>query len=270
MGNRTPGSRPKALFLSHGGGPLPLLGDPGHREMVSRLQEIAAGIPRPDALVVVSAHWEEALPTITAGRQPSLIYDYYGFPEASYHIQYPCPGEPSLAEEVHALLGDAGIDAGLDASRGFDHGLFVPLKLMYPEADIPCVQLSLVKDLDPGGHIRIGQALGALRRDNVLVVGSGFSFHNLQAFFSPDTAESRARNHAFEAWLAETCCDALGSEEERVRRLIGWSDAPGARYCHPREEHLLPLHVCYGVARAPCTERYGLSILNKEVSIYLW
>lgn len=260
----------KALFLSHGGGPMPLLGDAGHQEMVSCLERIASTIPKPDALLVVSAHWEEQVPTITAGKTPPLIYDYYGFPEASYHIQYPCVGDPSMAGEVHALLSSAGIEARLDGTRGFDHGLFVPLKIMYPDANIPCVQLSLVGNLDPAMHIEIGRSLGVLSQNNVLVVGSGFSFHNLRAFFVPGTVESRELNHAFEAWLAETCCSADCSEQERAQRLIHWSDAPGARYCHPREEHLLPLHVCYGVAQAPCTARYGLSIMNKESSMCLW
>jgi len=262
--------KPKALFVSHGGGPMPLLGDAGHQEMVSCLERMASTIPKPDALLVVSAHWEERVPTITAGKSPSLIYDYYGFPEESYHIQYPCVGDPSMAGEVHRLLGSAGIEAKLDATRGFDHGLFVPLKIMYPDANIPCVQLSLVDTLNPAVHIEMGRALGALSQKNVLVIGSGFSFHNLRAFFAADTTASRELNQAFEAWLAETCCSADRSEQERVQRLILWSDAPGARYCHPREEHLLPLHVCYGVAQAPCSERFGLTIMNKASSMYLW
>lgn len=249
---------------------MPLLGDPGHQEMVSCLQTIAANIPRPDALLVVSAHWEEPIPTITAGLNPPLIYDYYGFPEASYHIQYPCPGEPALAHDTHELLTGAGIESRLDETRGFDHGVFIPLKIMFPDADIPCVQLSLVDGLDPTTHMQIGRALSALSQRNVLVIGSGFSFHNMKAFFTDDTPETRELNLSFERWLAQTCCAAERSESERARLLAGWSDAPGARYCHPREEHLLPLHVCYGVAQAPCAQRFELSILNKRSSMYLW
>ena len=261
---------PTTLFLSHGGGPMPLLGDAGHREMVNCLQKIAAEIPRPDAILVVSAHWEAELPTITVGETPPLIYDYYGFPEESYSIQYPCPGEPSLAGNVYRLLENAGIEARLDETRGFDHGLFVPLKIMYPKADIPCVQLSLVRDLDPARHIAIGQALQGLSAQNVLVIGSGFSFHNMKAFFTEDTKESRALNLSFEEWLADTCGNPNFTEAERENLLTNWADAPGARYCHPREEHLLPLHVCYGVAQAPCTKHYALSILNKASSMILW
>ncbi len=116
---------PHALFISHGGGPMPLLGDPGHRQMVSCLQGIAASIPRPDAILVISAHWEEQRPAITSGSNPTLIYDYYGFPPESYEIQYPCPGDPALAREVHRLLGNSGIETTLDETRGFDHGVFV-------------------------------------------------------------------------------------------------------------------------------------------------
>jgi len=263
-------SLPRAVFVSHGGGPLPLLGDPGHRQMVSCLQDIAAGIPRPDAILVVSAHWEERVPTLTAGSRPSLIYDYSGFPPESYEIQYPCPGEPSLAREIHRMLGECGIDAGLDEARGFDHGVFVPLKIMYPEADIPCVQLSLVDSLDSRLHIEMGNALKTLADRNVLVLGSGFSFHNLEAFFAADTAESLQLNESFENWLQRVCADKALTEHERRDMLINWENAPGARFSHPREEHLVPLLVCYGAAQAPCTKLHEVTIMNKKSSMYLW
>jgi aromatic ring-opening dioxygenase catalytic subunit (LigB family) len=258
------------MFLSHGGGPLPLLGDPSHREMVEKLRLIASRITKPMAILVISAHWEENVATLTSGVSPSLIYDYYGFPEASYEIEYPCRGEPALAEQVYELLDAAGIGARLDAQRGFDHGLFVPLKIMYPQADIPCVQISLVKGLDPAGHIRIGRALAGVSHDGLLVIGSGFSFHNMKAFFTPDTDETRAMNTAFERWLIETMGDSDIEETGRSRRLENWVQAPFARYCHPREEHLLPLHVCYGMAQTACSESFELSILNKKSSMYLW
>lgn len=260
----------KSLFLSHGGGPMPLLGDAGHKEMVSCLKNIVSSIPKPDVLVVVSAHWEERIPTITARENPALIYDYYGFPEESYHIEYPCIGEPSVAQRIHDLLGDAGIQSELDVERGLDHGVFVPLKIMYPDADIPCVQLSLVSSLDPAEHIAIGRALGSLSGDNIMVIGSGFSFHNMKAFFQPNTPESQKLNHSFEEWLLKSCGDSSSSEDERAQQLIHWSKAPGARFCHPREEHLLPLHVCYGVAQGACSKTFELEILNKKSSMYLW
>lgn len=258
------------LYISHGGGPLPLLGDAGHLEMVLCLQKIATRIAKPSAILVVSAHWEEKIPTITSATLPALVYDYYGFPEESYSIKYPCPGEPVLAKTLHKVLTQRGLNTSLDEKRGFDHGLFVPLKIMYPEANIPCLQLSLVQGLDPEEHINIGRALQNLNYNNLLVIGSGFSFHNMQAFFAPDTPELKAQNESFENWLLDTCTNQDISEEERTKRLVQWEKAPCARYCHPREEHLLPLHVCYGLAGTSCSEKFALNILKKKSSMYLW
>lgn len=261
---------PTVLYLSHGGGPLPLLGDEGHRELVEALNKIVSVIAKPSAIIVISAHWEEGKPTITQGAKPSLIYDYYGFPEQSYEILYPAPGEPLLAQKMHSLMKANGIDAVLDEQRGFDHGLFVPLKIMFPQADIPCVQLSLVKGLDPAEHIRIGEALGGIEQEVLLVIGSGFSFHNMSAFFTSATTESQSMNESFEEWLIQTCSDDAISEDERTRRLVEWKNAPSAGYCHPREEHLLPLHVCYGMAKKACKEVFELKIMGKKASMYLW
>lgn len=260
----------RALFLSHGGGPMPLLGDAGHKEMLTCLQGIATSITKPSGIIVASAHWEEAIPTITSGTNPSLIYDYYGFPEESYEIQYPCPGDTKLAAQIYEQLEHSGISSKLDPQRGFDHGLFIPLKIMYPDADIPCVQVSLVNNLDPELHIKIGQALQGLDNENLLIIGSGFSFHNMRAFFTEETTETEAMNIAFEKWLVTTCASTDIEETERAQRLIDWESAPSARYCHPREEHLLPLHVCYGVAQSPCVEYFELKIINKQSSMYLW
>lgn len=258
------------LFVSHGGGPMPLLGDPGHQEMVDRLTELAADLRKPSAILVISAHWEEAIPTITSGTTPSLIYDYYGFPSEAYKIEYPCPGEPVLAQQVAQALDQAGIQARLDDQRGLDHGAFVPLKLMYPEATIPCIQLSLVDTLDASTHLAIGRALQALDYDNLLVLGSGFSFHNMRAFFAAPTPEIQARNLAFEDWLEQTCGDSSLSEPERAKRLADWEQAPHARFCHPREEHLLPLHVCYGLANKASDRHIAATILGKQSGMFYW
>lgn len=263
-------SRRRALYVSHGGGPLPLLGDDAHVEMVSCLKEIARTIVRPSAIIVVSAHWEGQNATVTSGANPDLIYDYYGFPPESYEIRYPCPGNPALAGSVTRQLESAGIKAVSDSDRGFDHGLFVPLKIMYPEADIPCVQLSLIEGLDPLEHINLGRVLQGLADPSILLVGSGFSFHNMKAFFTQETVASEEANRSFEHWLLETCSNLTISEEERTKRLVNWEAAPFARYCHPREEHLLPLHVCYGFAATACTRSFEVKILNKESSMYLW
>ena len=258
------------LYISHGGGPLPLLGDAAHEQLVENLSHLATIVPRPSAIVVISAHWEEARPTITAAANPPLLYDYYGFPRESYEIQYPAPGEPVLARRIHDLLAGAGIEAVLDEQRGFDHGLFVPLKIMVPDAGIPCVQVSLVSGLRPDLHIRMGKALARLRDEPILVIGSGFSFHNMQAFFSPSTGVVQSMNEAFESWLVETCSDEALTEEARERRLVDWTNAPAARFCHPREEHLLPLHLCYGIAQSPAREVFKFQVLGKSASAYLW
>ncbi len=210
------------MFISHGGGPMPLLGDAGHQEMVECLQSIATEIKKPSAILVISAHWEESVPTITASAKPSLLYDYYGFPQKSYEIKYPCPGEPQLASKIHSALENAGIKSALDEERGLDHGVFVPLTIMYPDADIPCVELSLVNSLDPALHIKIGQALQDLDYENLLIIGSGFSFHNMKAFFTKDGGEARKQNESFDAWLIDTCSNTEISEVQRLQRLTDW------------------------------------------------
>lgn len=269
IGNDIP-RQPGVLFLSHGGGPLPLLGDPAHEKMVTNLRSIAARTERPETIIVVSAHWEERIATITSAASPGIIHDYYGFPPESYEIEYPAPGNPDLARRLRACLQDNGITTALDGERSFDHGLFVPLRIMYPEADIPCVQLSLLESLDPAAHIALGEAVSEISEDGVLVVGSGFSFHNMKAFFSSDASLPDEKNAAFERWLIQTCSDADLDEAERTRRLVAWESAPHARYCHPREEHLLPLHVCYGIAKHAAEAVVELSILNKKASFYVW
>jgi len=262
--------RARSLFLSHGGGPLPLMGDPGHEKMVACLRRIADRIERPDAIVVASAQREEPVVAVSHAAHPQLYYDYGGFPEETYHLSYPALGAPDLAERIAGALHAKGLQARLDDVRGLDHGTFVPLMLMYPQADVPIVQVSLLDSLDPDQHIRFGKALSGLCGGGTLLIGSGFSFHNMRAFGQPDTAETRALNERFEAWLAQTCSDGDLDEAARHDRLVAWADAPGARFCHPREEHLLPLHVCYGAAGGPCSQVFSLSILGKRSSMYLW
>lgn len=247
-----------------------MLGDAAHRELVDHLQTIADTIVTPSAIVVVSAHWEAPVVTITAAANPGLNYDYYGFPPESYALEYAAPGAPALAVRLAASLSERDVPARLDDERGFDHGLYIPLMIMYPEAKIPCVQVSLCAGLDPALHIRIGEALSWLAGENVLVLGSGFSFHNLRALMSRSAPGPDPDNEAFEAWLAETCSDTSINEAERASRLIGWSSAPGARHSHPREEHLMPLHVCYGTRRTACLHFDELTIMRKKASAYFW
>lgn len=258
------------IFVSHGGGPLPVLGDPGHTEMISALKQLAKELPRPKAILVISAHWEASRPTVTSASQPGMMYDYGGFPDEAYQLQYPAPGEPALAEKVVSALQSAGIHAESSPDRPYDHGLYIPLMLMYPEADIPAIQLSLVKGLDPDEHLRIGEALQGLDYDDLLIIGSGFSFHNMRAFFIPESDDMHAANAAFQGWLEETCMSTTLTEDDRRQRLQYWAEAPSARYCHPREEHLLPLHVCYGIAGRPADEHIATKILGKASGMYAW
>ena len=266
----SPNRKAPVLSIPHGGGPLPLLRDPGHQTLVEFLTRVGREIPKPDAILVVSAHWEEPVPTVTSGAHPALIYDYYGFPEESYHIQYPAPGKPELAHEVARILGEQKIETRLDDERGFDHGMFVPLKLMYPDASIPVVQLSLVEGLDPVLHMKIGAALAPLRSHNVLILGSGFSFHNLRAFFSSSAEALDPGNEAFQNWIVATCTDPARSNAEREAALRDWENAPSARYCHPREEHLLPMHVCAAAGGGPARVAFNDRILGKRALGLLW
>ena len=266
------GTLGNVLFLPHGGGPLPILGDPGHGRLVEFLESIGGALVEPKAILVVSAHWEESAPTVGAGASPELIYDYYNFPPESYEITYPASGSPDTAERIVSLLEDNGIDCVSDRDRGFDHGMFIPLKLMYPDAQIPCVQLSLLSDLDAASHIRLGKALSPLLDEEILVIGSGMSYHNMQGFFDKSES-SRKENEAFDHWLVETCCDDALSNPAREERLANWASAPAARACHPREEHLLPLHVCFGAAfdqDKPAEPVFSDDVLTKRASAFLW
>jgi len=257
-------------FISHGGGPMPLFDDPAHQEMVTYLKSLPSQFVKPSAILLISAHWEAAQASITASANPKMIYDYSGFPAAAYELQYPSPGEPVLAEKVQQALKQAGIAVKLDYQRGYDHGLYIPLTLMYPAADIPVIQLSLVNNLDPAQHLVIGQALQALDYDNLLVIGSGFSFHNMSEFFAPNSEDRQLKNQQFEDWLQTTLSDKNLPENERNERMINWTKAPYARYCHPREEHLLPLHICYGLAGRASDVNEKLNILNKQSSAFVW
>ena len=257
------------VYFSHGGGPLPILGDPGHKAMVDFMVKLPSQLKKPDFILVVSAHWEESAATLLGATNPPMFYDYYGFPDAAYEITYPAPGSPELAGRIAGLLSENHIPARIDLQRGFDHGLFIPLKLMYPEADIPCLQLSLLRGLNAEAHIALGKALRGLAGMNILVVGSGFSFHNMRAFSWQSIGAPDPANDAFQNWLIEVCSGPL-SQSEREQRLIEWEKAPSARYCHPREEHLLPLHVCLAMADRPARLIFDDRILGKRAVAFLW
>ena len=232
-------------FLSHGGGPWPFMKDQfgGRYDVLeASLQDIPRQIgARPKAVLVVTAHWEGPQFLVSASPRPGMIYDYSGFPPHTYQIQYPAPGAPALAAQVKQLLDAAGHPARLDHERGFDHGTFSALFPIYPQADVPLVQLSLKHGYDPLTHIEVGRALASLRRQGVLILGSGLSYHNLRQFGQAGAVAS----HQFDAWLRQTM--AL-PPEQRLEQLLAWDQAPGARQAHPQEDHLLPLMVALGAA----------------------
>jgi 4,5-DOPA dioxygenase extradiol len=257
------------VYFSHGGGPLPILGDASHEAMVDFMTALPGRLRKPDAILVISAHWEESAATLLSGSAPPMFYDYSGFPEAAYSIQYPAPGNPALAQRISEILIKNRIASRLNPKRGYDHGLFIPLKLMYPDADIPSLQLSLVRGLDSALHMALGKALRELMEENILVVGSGFSFHNMMAFSWQGSDSPDPANDAFQNWLIDVCTSPI-PESEREQCLLKWEKAPFARYCHPREEHLLPLHVCAGMGQKPAELIFDNYILGKRAVGFLW
>ena len=235
-------------FIPHGGGPCFFMdSNPPHawERMADFLKGLAATLPaRPRAIVVVSAHWLGGAFSATSGARPDLIFDYHGFPPHTYALRYPAPGEPALAARITALLQAAGLPSQQDASRGFDHGVFIPMLLMFPGADIPVVQLSLSTTLDPAMHLAAGRALQALRQEGVLIIGSGMSYHNMRGYGDP---RSGPISDEFDAWLTAA---VQAAPPQRQQSLIDWAQAPSARLSHPlrAEEHLLPLMVVAGSA----------------------
>ncbi|MBN8808288.1 MAG: dioxygenase [Sphingomonas sp.] len=235
------------LFVPHGGGPCFFMDpdggppDPMWQPMQSYLAGLIDSLPeRPKAILLVSGHWEEAVATVHTGERPDLLFDYYGFPEHTYRLRWDAPGAPAVARRVAALLNAAGFATREESERGWDHGVFVPMKVAVPDADIPLVQLSLRADLDPAAHIAMGRALAPLRYEGVLIVGSGMSFHNMRVRGDQATAPS--------AVWDEALSDAVTDPDPAVRasRVANWTALPNARFAHPREEHLLPLMVALG------------------------
>jgi aromatic ring-opening dioxygenase catalytic subunit (LigB family) len=239
-------SRFPVYFVSHGGGPWPWMED--RRAAFARTVREIGALPQrlpapPKAVLVITGHWEAPQFMVSTAAWPAMDYDYYGFPEHTYQLQYPAPGSPALAQRVRGLLQEAGLPCGEDPERGFDHGTFVPLYLMYPDADVPVVLLSMKSGYDPREHLQAGQALQPLRDEGVLILGSGLTYHNMRGF---NQDASTAPATAFEDWLnqAVTQPDA----RQRNEMLAHWAQAPAARLAHPREDHLIPLLVAAGAA----------------------
>lgn len=256
----------KTVYLPHGGGPLPLLDEMSHVEMNQYLRSISQHY-HPQAIIVFSAHYESDEIEVMYENGSDLVYDYYGFPEEAYHIMYPSPKDLSLGQRIVDYLNKNGIKSK-SSRRGFDHGVYVPLKLMFPEANIPVIQVSLKKGLDEVFHISLGKALSFLTKENVLLIGSGFSFHNIQRFFSGGNDE---KNNAFQDWLVHTISSTQLTEEEREYQLIHWKEkAPFAQYAHPRAEHLVPLFVCYGLNQQKGTVKFDDFVTGKRAIGVEW
>ena len=241
-------TRQPAIFVPHGGGPCfwmdapPPFGRQTWEKLRHYLAGLVASLPeRPKAFLVVTAHWEEAAATVSVNAAPGMVYDYYGFPAHTYELKYPAPGAPALGRRAAELIRAAGLPCAEDAERGYDHGVFVPMLIVDPSAEIPVVMVSLQRDLDPAQHIALGRALAPLREEGVVIVGSGMSYHDLRHFRDGDGRDAAT----FDAWLGQAATAAPAARDEA---LTHWAEAPSGRACHPREEHLLPLMVTAGAA----------------------
>mmetsp|Transcript_716 Transcript_716/g.1504 ORF Transcript_716/g.1504 Transcript_716/m.1504 type:complete len:312 (-) Transcript_716:243-1178(-) len=265
-----------SIFVNHGGGPMPVLGQqPEVKDFLGAYGAKFEG-RSPRAVVVVTAHWEDRQVSVSSGQTHSLLYDYGGFPPESYSLKYPAPGEPGVAATAVKLLEDAGISVRSNPTRPWDHGTFIPLMCMFPDAQVPVVQISLVAGQDPKTHWDIGVALRPLREQGVLIVGSGLSFHNFKYLFAwnPITKHEgieHAKN--FANWLTDTVTDEKLSPEEREAKLVNWLSAPSAAQCHPRggAEHFMPFFVVAGSALGAPGKEVGLEyaqMMNIAVSQY--
>lgn len=253
------------VFLPHGAGPCFFMAwGRGPADTWDRtaayLRGLVASLPeRPKAILVVSGHWEAPVFTVGTAPRPALDYDYSGFPPHTYQLSFDAPGAPDLGHRVRALLDQAGIPSAEDPRRGWDHGVFIPLKLVTPDDDIPVAQLSLKAGLDPADHLAAGRALRPLRDEGVLIVGSGMSWHNMRGF----TPAFTARSAIFDAWLG----DAVTRPAGREAALADWEAAPYGREAHPREEHLLPLMVAAGAAPGePAVVAFRDTVMDVVVS----
>ena len=258
-------ARQPALFIPHGGGPCFFMDDPRGvwTSMADLLRSLPSILPEtPKAILLVSAHWETKGFAFTGNARPALIYDYYNFPPHTYEIAYPAPGAPDLAERAAKLLRGADLQAVVDPDYGFDHGVFIPLKVAFPDADVPIVEMSVDASLDPALHVAAGRALAPLRDEGVVIIGSGLSSHNLRALGDP---RFLAPSREFDDWLGNAV--ALDAEA-RAEKLAQWAAAPSARISHPREEHLIPLMVAAGAGAGRGERIYNDEVLGSVVSAY--
>lgn len=255
------------FFVSHGGGPWTHMDEmkAPYAKTIEAFSQLQHRLPaKPKAILVISGHWEAPGFTVSTSEHPPMEYDYSGFPTHTYRIQYPAPGSPRVAARVRELLSAAGISSQDDAKKGFDHGTFIPLGLIFPEADVPVVTLSMKSSYDPSEHIRVGQALAPLRDEGVLIIGSGLSYHNMRGFC---TAGAMAVSEAFEAYLNDAITDPDATQ--RLQKLANWTSTPSARAAHPQEDHLIPLMVVAGAAGEDAGRRLLVDkVMNVAMASY--
>lgn len=254
------GARWPALFVSHGSPTLPL----ENGAAADFLRSLGPSLGRPEAILVVSAHWDTARPAVSAAAHPETIYDFYGFPPELYRLRYPAPGAPALAKRAAGLLADAGMQPQVDPQRGLDHGAWTSLMLMYPLSDIPVTQLSIQSRLGPAHHVRLGEALRPLRDEGVLIFASGGATHNLRELsYQRGNPVPQQWVVEFNEWLAEAVLS--GRRED----LIGYREkAPHAVRNHPTDEHLIPLFVALGAGgTGAATQRLHSSISSGVISM---
>ncbi|KAH6705365.1 Extradiol ring-cleavage dioxygenase, class III enzyme, subunit B [Leptodontidium sp. MPI-SDFR-AT-0119] len=272
-------TRAPVIAVCHGGGPMPVLNDPGHASLIKSMttrvpQLLNLGTPQaPRAIILVTAHWSEAQPTISNAPSHSLYYDYGGFPAESYKLKYPAPGSPGVADEVFGVLKGAGFEPKMDGVRGWDHGVFIPMLLINPTANIPIIQLSVLRSASPAQHFALGKALSPLRDSGVAIIGSGMpTMHNLRAMFSGQANEGgfRKRNQEWSERLSKTV--KIGDVEERGRALEGYREWVGSKEAHPvgGEEHFLPLVVCAGAGGEGEAGAFGDDLMGLKQFSYYW
>ncbi|KAF2843539.1 Extradiol aromatic ring-opening dioxygenase [Patellaria atrata CBS 101060] len=271
--------RAPVIALSHGGGPMPILGGFGQEEIVKSLktrvpQVLKLGTPEePRAIILITAHWSENQPTISGGTNPSLYYDYSGFPPEAYQFKYPAPGSPEIAQQIAQELKDVGFKPVMDKERGWDHGVFVPIMLINPRADVPIIQMSVLKSESPTDHFKMGQALSRLRDSNIAIVGSGFaSFHNVRLLFS-GIAEEPSFQPKHREWN-RVVTDAVEATDpkQRLSKFDQWRNWPSSYDMHPRggAEHFLPLVVCAGAGGEGKAKSYTDDSWGLKMYSYYW
>ncbi|WP_176083948.1 class III extradiol ring-cleavage dioxygenase [Martelella sp. HB161492] len=264
-------------FIPHGGGPWPFMenlsgvlrdDDPWKPlEVFLRGMDKEIG-RRPKAVLVISAHWPNVPKlTVSTAAHPGMYFDYGGFPAHTYQLKYPAPGAPAIAEHVRDVLKAKGIETETNDSRGYDHGVFIPFMLIYPKADVPIIMMSLDPDLSAETHFRIGQALESLRDEDILIVGSGLSYHNMRMFFRRN-GEHEAQSARFDDWLADAV--SIADPEARLAKLATWTDNPDAIASHfPEHDHLVPVFAAAGAAGSDTgVPVLKTDFLNKRYSAY--